>query len=204
MEDFLNSMALLLILLNPFLMVIYLLDLVQDLNLRSFTRVLMRAGLISVAVFILFALVGDAVFSKLLRARFASFQIFGGLIFLIIGIRFVFRGPEAIRGLRGKPERIAGSIAMPIMIGPATVSASIITGKRLDMILAVLVIFLSVGISVMIIIALKYLHDYVRPRNELLIERYVEVAGRVTALVVGTFSIEMIMTGIRSWMSLGG
>jgi small neutral amino acid transporter SnatA (MarC family) len=32
------------------------------------------------------------------------------------------------------------------------------------------------------------------------VQRYVEVAGRVMALVVGTFAIEMIMQGVQAWL----
>jgi hypothetical protein len=49
-------------------------------------------------------------------------------------------------------------------------------------------------------LGLKGTHDFVRTRNEPLIERYVEVAGRVVALVVGTYSIEMIMQGLSFWV----
>ena len=48
-------------------------------------------------------------------------------------------------------------------------------------------------------IGLKKVHDLVRARNEPLIERYVEIAGRVVALVVGTYSIEMILQGLSHW-----
>ena len=48
-------------------------------------------------------------------------------------------------------------------------------------------------------IGLKKVHDIVRTRNEPLIERYVEVAGRIVALVVGTYAIEMIMQGASVW-----
>lgn len=199
-SSFTKSFTLLLMLLNPFLMIVYLIDLVQDLEMRTFSRVLIRAGLISSAIFIVFALLGDTIFSRLLQARFESFQIFGGIIFLIIGIRFVFNGTEAMKGIRGRPEHIAGAIAMPIMIGPATISASILAGNSLSKGMASLAILLAVGLSVLVVIVLKRVHDFVRPRNEGLVERYIEIMGRVTALVVGTFSIEMIMQGLSSWL----
>ena len=60
-------------------------------------------------------------------------------------------------------------------------------------------IVLAVAVTILVIVLLKRLHDFVRPRNEKLIERYIEVMGRVTALVVGTFSIEMIMQGLAAW-----
>jgi small neutral amino acid transporter SnatA (MarC family) len=200
MGDFLNSITLLLILLNPFLVIVYLIELVQDLELKLFTSILMRAGLIASGVHITFALLGDAVFSELLHAEFASFQIFGGVVFLIVGINFMLRGVETIEALRGPPQHIAGSIAMPILVGPATVSASVIMGNRLSVSSAIAGVLLAVGICVISIIALKMLHDWVKPRHEVLVQRYIEIAGRVTALIVGIYSVEMIMQGLIVWV----
>lgn len=49
-------------------------------------------------------------------------------------------------------------------------------------------------------IGLKVLHDLVRPKREPLIEKYIEITGRITALFVGTISVEMIMQGVRTWV----
>jgi len=202
MDPFIKSFLLLFMLLNPFLLIIYLVDLVQELEFRTFLRILTRAGWISSSVFITFALIGDLIFEELLQAHFASFQIFGGIIFLMIGMQFVFKGPDAIKNMRGKPEHIAGAIAMPIMIGPGTVSASILAGQQLKPLWAVIAILLAVGVAIIIMLGLKRAHDIVRNRHEPLIERYIEVAGRIVALVVGTYSIEMIMQGLTVWRDL--
>ena len=200
MNDFIRSTALLLVLLNPFLVIIYLLDIVQKLPRKRFASVLMRGGLIATVVFCCFAMLGDAVFSNIIQAQFASFQIFGGLVFLLIGLQFVFRGPTAIEILRGESENLAGAIAMPVFIGPGTISASVIIGEQHTILPACAAVLTAMVISVLIMIALKILHDYVRPRREPLVQRYVEIAGRITALVVGTVSVDMIMQGIRTWV----
>ena len=200
MSDFFNSIALLLILLNPFLVIVYLIELVQQLNLRVFSTVLIRGGIIASAIHIIFALLGDAVFSKLLHAEFASFQIFGGIVFLVVGINFMLRGNEAIEALRGPAEHIAGSIAMPILVGPATISASVMVGQTLSPLLAVLGVLFALGICVLVIIALKILHDRIKPRHEALVQRYIEIAGRVMALIVGIYAVEMIMQGATVWV----
>jgi small neutral amino acid transporter SnatA (MarC family) len=187
------------VLLNPFLLIIYLIDVVQKLDRSQFVRVLLRAGLIATGVFWLFAVVGDAVFTDVIQAELASFQIFGGVVFLLIGLQFVFRGPTAIELLRGESEHLAGAIAMPILIGPGTISASVIIGKRHDAVPACGAVLLAVMVSIVIMIGLKALHDFVRPKREPLIERYIEIVGRITALFVGTISVEMIMQGIRTW-----
>ena len=200
MDSVLKSLSLLLVLLNPFLVVVYLVDVLEKLSAAKFRRVLLRAGVIASAVFCAFAVLGDAIFTKLMQAEFASFQIFGGLVFLLIAFQFVFRGPRAIEILRGESEHIAGAIAMPILIGPGTISASVLVGQRHSPLGACVLVLSAVGISLLVMVLLKLLHDYVRPRNESLIQRYIEIAGRITALLVGTISVEMIVQGVHAWM----
>ena len=199
MTNFIQSAMLLFLLLNPFLVIIYLVDVVQKLDRSKFCRVMLRAGLIASAVFFSFALLGDAIFTRFMQVEFASFQIFGGIIFLLIGIQFVFRGPTAIEILRGESQHIAGAIAMPVLIGPGTISASVVIGKRLDPFAACTAVLIAVAACIITIMLLKSLHDVVRPRREALIQRYIEIAGRITALFVGTVAVDMIMQGIKAW-----
>jgi small neutral amino acid transporter SnatA (MarC family) len=199
MTELLKSAVLLLVLLNPFLVIIYLVDIVEKFDRVRFSRVLFSGSLIATAVFCCFAILGDVIFSNIVQAEFASFQIFGGLVFLLISLQFVFKGPTAIEALRGESSGLAGAIAMPVLIGPATISASVLIGKRHDALLACATIIAAVSISIAIMLALKLLHDFVRPHNEPVVKRYIEISGRITALYVGTISVEMIMQGIRTW-----
>ena len=200
MDAYTKSFLLLFTLLNPFLMSIYLLDLIHDLRTSTFASVLARGAIIAGVAFCFFAWTGDAIFSRYLQVRFASFQVFGGVVFLLIGIRFVFEGVQTIRGLRGTAGHLAGSIAMPFMIGPGTVSASVVIGARLPLAGAIAVIALSMLSTVTFVLLLKVLHDRVKATNARLTERYIEVVGRVSALLIGTFSVEMILDGITTWL----
>jgi small neutral amino acid transporter SnatA (MarC family) len=199
MSEFLHSATLLLLLLNPFLVIVYLIDVMQKLDRRRFRHVLIRAGLIAGTVFCIFAILGDIVFSEIMQVEFASFQIFGGVVFLLIGLQFVFQGPTAIQMLRGESQHLAGAIAMPVLIGPGTISASVVVGKRLDPLPACLAVVLAVLTCICAMLLLKAIHDHVRPRNEKLVQRYIEVTGRITALYIGTVSVEMVMQGLRAW-----
>jgi small neutral amino acid transporter SnatA (MarC family) len=204
MQEFVSASTLLFMLLNPFLLVVYLIDVFQKLSTATFIRVILRAGFISIVVFSASALLGDVIFEDVLQARFASFQVFGGIVFLLIGLRFVFEGNAAIEALRGESQHIAGAIAMPLMIGPGTIGASILIGKRLGPWQAILAITLTVLLSAAVMIILKRVHDFVRTHNEPMVQRYIEVAGRITALVVGTFAMEMIFRGVETWFKAFG
>ena len=200
MTEFIKSVTLLLVLINPFLLIVYLADIVQKLTLKEFRHVLLRASIISSVVFCCFAVLGDAIFVGFLHVKFASFQIFGGIVFLLIGLQFVFRGPTAIEILQGESKHLAGAIAMPVFIGPGSISASVVIGKRHEVLTACGVVVISVLICAVTLILLKKLHDAVVPYREELVKRYIEIAGRVTALIVGTIAIDMIMRGLEAWV----
>ena len=198
-NTFARSTTLLVVLLNPFLMSIYLLDLIEKLDDETFFATLIRGVVIATIVFSMFAVGGDAIFSNVLQVRFASFLIFGGIVFLVVGLRFIQVGPEALAELRGNPEHIAGSIAMPFMIGPATVSASVLAGARLPILWAVGSIAAAMVVMVLGLLAIKWLHGVVRQRNASLVERYVDIVGRASALLVGTIAVDMILNGMELW-----
>lgn len=117
-SPYINTFALFFSLLNPFLMSIYMIGLIRHTETKVFNKGLIQGGCIAYLVFLLFAWGGEAIFSNYLNVRFESFQIFGGLIFLVIGYRYVFQGADTIGEMRGAPEHLAGTVAMPFMVGP--------------------------------------------------------------------------------------
>ncbi len=200
MQDIIKSVTFLLVLLNPFLIIVYLIEIIKTKSHQVFSRIIIRAGLISFIIFSLFALLGDSIFKNVFNASFASFQIFGGIIFLLTGIHFIFKGSASIETLRGESKHVVGAIAMPIFIGPGTISYSVIIGEKLNNWAAIASIFIAILVCVGIIIALKKIHDRIQTIKEELIEQYIDIAGRVIAFLLGTISIEMIMNGIHFWI----
>jgi small neutral amino acid transporter SnatA (MarC family) len=193
--ELLKASSILFVLLNPFLISIYLISLIRDLSLKVFTQVMIRSHVISGVVFVIFAISGERVFEDIFNVRFGAFLIFGGIIFLWIGIQSIFSGQVVLVETRGDPEYIAGSIAMPFMIAPGTISASVLIGSSLPTSSAVIAIFFAISCSLVSIIVFKLIHDPIKKRNERLLNRYVEVMGRIVALFTGSFAIEMIVRG---------
>lgn len=203
LSSILPEASLLLVLLNPFLLSIYLLDLIRNLSRRRFAGVMLRASVIAGSVFAGFALLGDRAFTEILHTRFEAFLIFGGIVFLLVGLQFVFRGPQAMAGLRGNAAYLEGSVAMPFLIGPGTVSASVLIGARLPAGPAVAAVAVAMAIAAAALIGFKCFHDWAKKRNEELVERYIEIMGRMISLLIGTIAVEMILLGIERWLDLG-
>lgn len=200
MEQFQQSFLLIFVLLNPFILSVYLLSIIKGVELRQFIQLMTRAGLISFAVFFLFAWLGELVFDSVLQVRFLAFMIFGGITFLIIGIRLILGIGPPMDTINPQSKEIAGAIAMPFIVGPGTISASVIAGTQLGIANSTMAIALGLGCALGSIILFKVLHDFVQTRKERYVERYVEIAGRITALFTGSFAVDMILKGLERWL----
>ncbi|MEO3701000.1 MarC family protein [Acinetobacter ursingii] len=196
LTPYIHSFALFFSLLNPFLMSIYMVGMIRNSEAKVFNRALIQGCVIAFVVFMLFAWGGETIFSKYLNVRFEAFQIFGGLIFLVIGYRYVFQGADTIGEMRGAPEHLTGTIAMPFMIGPGTISAAVVTGIGLPIGGAALIIAFTLAITCSLLILMKFAHDHLRYKHAKYIDRYVDIVGRLSALLIGTIAIDMIITGI--------
>jgi len=194
--DAIHSFALFFSLLNPFLMSIYMLGIIRTSEAKTFNTALITGSLISFMVFLLFVWGGETVFNQYLHVRFESFQIFGGLIFLVIGYRYVFEGAETIGVMRGAPEHLAGTIAMPFMIGPGTISAAVITGMKMSILETAAVIAFTLLLSCSLLILMKYAHDHLQKRSTRYVDMYTAIVGRLAALLIGTIAIDMVITGV--------
>ncbi|HBU88845.1 MarC family protein [Acinetobacter oleivorans] len=195
-SPFISTFILFFSLLNPFLMSIYMIGLIRLTDTKVFNKALIQGGLIAYAVFLLFAWGGEAIFNRYLNVRFESFLIFGGLIFLVIGYRYVFQGADTIGEMRGAPEHLAGTVAMPFMIGPGTISAAVVTGMSMSIVEAAIVIALVLFLTCSVLIAMKFSHDHLRYKHAKYIDRYFDIVGRLAALLIGTIAVDMIVNGV--------
>lgn len=204
MEIFTKTFLLFLVLLNPFTLSIYLLGVIKALNFIQFSKQIFWASFMSLLAFVSFALAGDALFERVFQVRFASFQVFGGITFLIIGIRLILGTGPPMEALRtdSSQSQLSGAIAMPFIVGPGTISASVLAGSRLDPLLACLCIGLALFVAILAILLFKFIYDHALSRNDTYLQRYLGIAGRVTALFTGSFAIELIFKGIEGWLPL--
>lgn len=198
-SQFVSSALLLLVILNPFALAVYLVDVFRSRDLATCARIVARAMVISFCVFALFAWTGDAVFRVVLQVRFAAFQVFGGALFFVIALRFMLGGNTTLVSLRGEPRHVAGAIAMPFMIGPGSVSAATLAGIRLGPALGTVCIAAALGSAGVMLLLLKAAFDHVQRAQGELVERYVDVASRISAMVIGSIAVEMVLRGLETW-----
>lgn len=200
-DEFLKATLLLLIVLNPFALSVYLVDIFQHRNRYEFLSIVGRASMVSGAVFMVFAYFGPRLFTDVLQVSFEAFQVFGGILFLLVALRFMLSGgQDTLVSLRGEPGHVAGAVALPFMIGPGTVSAAAAAGMRQAPWVGVLSVACALGGTLFVLFALKVLFDSVRERKTKLVERYIDLASRISAMIVGSIAVDMIFRGVHGFL----
>ena len=200
MQSYVSTSMLLLVILNPFALSVYLFEVLRQHPTRVVAAMLGRASLIAGVVLSIFAIGGERLLTDLLQVRFFAFQIFGGIVFLIIGLKFILEGANTVNLLRGEPEKLAGTVAMPFLIGPGTISAAALAGVRHGALHGAGIVCFALLLTGGVLITLQLVFDRVKERNATLLERYAEIAGRVSGFLAGSISVEMIATGVETWL----
>ena len=194
MSESIGSFAAFLVILNPFALCLYLSGVIEDLTHKNSFRVVIQASLISGTVFCLFAVFGDGVLN-LLGIRPGALRLFGGLVFLVIAYNYVSKGYRAAELLRGSLDELPSAIAVPFMIGAGTITQAILIGKQFEAIGAVAVLLGAIAVSLGVVGLYYVARQRIRTRYERTFDRYVDLLARLNGLVIGAFSVDMVVGG---------
>ena len=202
MKDTATGLIPFLAILNPFALCLYLTAVMDDLESGAFFKVLLRASVISLVVFWIFALVGEPLLVNALDLRTESLRIFGGIIFFIIGYNYVMRGYKAAEVLRGTLEDLPSAIALPYMIGAGTITQTILVGKRHPAQLSILILLVGIAVAFVLVVGFQMLRDHMTKRNKPVFNRYVNILSRINGLLIGAISTQMVVSGVQAlWHS---
>lgn len=183
--------------LNPFALCLYLAGLMQDLTLKTMAVVLVKACLLSLVVFTVFAVTGDRVL-RAMSVKTEAMRLFGGIIFFVVGYNYVTKGYKATEMLRGtllSLHELPSAIALPFMIGAGTITQSILVGKNhTNPAIAFTILLAGVLVAFCIILIFKTIVDGLQRKQERVFERYVNTMARLNGLVIGAISTEMVIT----------
>ncbi|MCA1759638.1 MAG: hypothetical protein LC658_07695, partial [Bacteroidales bacterium] len=143
-----------LVMLNPFALFLYLEPVRKDLTFKNFSRVILKASLISFIICLVFFFSGDMIFRKVFHIDFESFRIFGGIIIFSFAYFFIMRGQKALFIIKENLDDLASEIALPFMVGAGTISLSILLSQKHSFLIGsvLLVIIFAVNLLTLIVL----------------------------------------------------
>ncbi|MAT38122.1 MAG: multiple antibiotic resistance (MarC)-like protein [Ectothiorhodospiraceae bacterium] len=184
--------------LNPFALFIYLTPIMEELNHRTFMKVLIKATLISTVIFYSFLLIGNVIFEKVFLIQFESFRIFGGIVIFSYAFTFIVRGQKALLYIKEDLDDLASEIALPFMVGAGSISLTILMRFNYELGTAAILLGISMVLCFTIIIVLKFVKDKViRERFKPAFDKNIAIILRLNSFFVGAIGIDMVITGIN-------
>ncbi|MCB1137726.1 MAG: MarC family protein [Leptospiraceae bacterium] len=200
-----DQFLLMLVIINPFAQVLYLADLMNELSFKDFTRVHLRATLLSLAVFLLFVVFGEALLHHVFQVQLASLQVFGGIIMLFIAYRYIAEGPGSNLLFRGEISELAPQISLPYMVGPGTIWVAILVGQQYPVYISSAIVTGVLVVNFLFVISICLIFERVTGRRETRLGKYFAILMRTNALFIGAIAMEMVVSGLKaSFPALAG
>jgi multiple antibiotic resistance protein len=124
-----------------------------------------------------------------------SLSIAGGLILFIISIKLVFGGNEDPKGDPKDDEPFIVPLAIPLVAGPAALSIVMITAAQQPKFITLAAVVVASLINSLILLSSF-------PLSNLLGKRGLVAIERLTGMILVLISVNMVMNGISTFMTL--
>ncbi len=197
-----QSLASFLVILNPFALCLYLWSLIDELERATFFRVLLTASAVSLGAFWLCAFGGDWMLRMIFAINPEGLRVFGGVVFAIIAYNYVAKGYRAVEMLRGSLEELPSTIAVPFMIGAGTITQALLIGQIHGHVGSLVVLAGAMAATYGIVFLFYLVDSVLRKRHERIFRRYVNILCRLNGLLIGAFSVDMIISGAHAiWVA---
>lgn len=191
-----------LVLLNPFALFMYLNPIAKDLNRKDFSKVLLKAAGLSLVIFLAASLFGRFIFENFLFINFSSFKIFGGIVITTYALIFIIQGKKSFFILKESLDDLAAEIALPFMVGAATISLCIIIGNRFGPLKAMGIITITMIIHISLVFLLAILkYTLFKKRLRIAFDKIMGMFLRLNGFIVGAIGLNLIVSGIREFFT---
>jgi multiple antibiotic resistance protein len=192
-----SAAMLLFLVMDPFGNIPLFVSALQNVDSKRHTRVIVRELLIALAILVAFLFTGSALM-RALRISEPALTAAGGTVLLLIAIRMVFpqAGGLMVDGPPGEPFVVP--LAVPYVAGPSAMAVVLLIASREpgrwpEWLAAVSVSWLATGVIIMLSGPLARL---IRKRGLIAVER-------LMGMLLVAVAIQMLMSGIASFMGSG-
>lgn len=189
--NYVESIILLFIVIDPFGNIPFVLALLQSCTGRKYQLIIARELLISFAILLLFFWQGDRIL-EFLNIEQGSLNIAGGVILFIISLKMIFGNSSDLVSTEGKDDPIIVPIAIPSIAGPSAITVMMLLKSHSKLSLSEGTICLSI---VMVISWLLFAIS--RLLVKLLGDKGMNAIARFMGMILIIFSINMILAGVK-------
>lgn len=154
-----------------------------------------KSTLTALIILVFFLLLGTLIFNYVFHIQLYAFQVTCGVVLFYNGINGLQKGAFLQVDQNVKlADLSAVPIAMPMIAGPATITAAVTFPAHYGKDITILAIVLALGVNLLLMIFAKNIGKLFSKFN------LMNALIRITGLIVATIGVQMVFTGISNFI----
>jgi multiple antibiotic resistance protein len=191
----LGSTIALLALVNPIQKIFVVTSLQNQFSDEQLKYVSAKASLTALIILIFFLLLGMLIFNYVFNIQLYAFQVTCGVVLFYNGISGLQRGVILQIDQKIKLSDLSAvPIAMPMIAGPATITAAVTFPAHYGKFITIIAIVAALSINLVIMLFAKNIGKVLSKYN------LMNALIRITGLIVATIGVQMIFSGITNFI----
>ncbi len=154
-----------------------------------------KSSLTAFIILVFFLFLGQLIFTYVFHIELYAFQVTCGVVLFYNGITGLQKGVflQLDQNIR-LADLSAVPIAMPMIAGPATITAAVTFPAHYGKAVTVVAIFLALSVNLLLMLFAKHIGKVLTRYN------FMNALIRITGLIVATIGVQMIFTGISNFI----
>ena len=182
----------------PFFVVSMFLSLTKDETVKGRAKIANRAVLSAMLIALVLMFFGDTLFA-ILGITLDAFRIGAGSLLFLSAVSLVSDGViNHATGTESMDDVAVVPLAIPTIIGPATIGAILVIGAELK---GEQFIYGIMGMLLALLVLLVLLHLSVRV-EKILGRTGLNILSKITGLILAAMAAQIVFTGIKSFLEL--
>ncbi len=194
-KTFFSAFFAFLALINPIQKVFVVFSLQENYSRAELHRIVDKATVTAIGVLLLFLFLGEAILGYVFNLKIYAFQITCGIVLFYNGFVGLQKGAFLTIDKNTRMEElIAVPIAIPMIAGPATITAAVTMRAVYGRWMTIAAVILALLLNLLIMRNADRIGKFLVRQNMLM------PLIRITALIVAAIGLQMILNGIETFV----
>ena len=193
----LSSLVAFFALVNPIHKILVVTSLEKQFNAKELRYLSIKSSFTAFIILIFFLFLGELIFNYVFHIQLYAFKVACGIVLFYNGIEGLQKGAFLkIDKNINLDDILTVPIAMPMIAGPATITAAVTFPAQYGRVITILAILIALFINLLLMIYAKQIGKFLARLNIL------NALIRITGLIVATIGLQLVFDGISNYISI--
>ncbi|MDY6801627.1 MAG: MarC family protein [Bacteroidota bacterium] len=192
----LSSLVAFFALVNPIHKILVVTSLEKQFNEKQLRYLSIKSSFTAFIILIFFLLLGELIFNYVFHIQLYAFKVACGIVLFYNGIEGLQKGAFLKMDKNiNLDDILTVPIAMPMIAGPATITAAVTFPAQYGRVITIVAIFIALFVNLLLMLYAKQIGKFLARLNVL------NALIRITGLIVATIGLQLVFDGITNYIS---